>query len=325
MGKKRKLISLKAITITTLAIWFTLSGFTLNTEGELPLREEIRKYISENVLPVISEQRIKLDEYLSLDEKKQIREFQEELRGFLNARRILFQDRPFVRPSDISDEERQEWMAGRRSRMQMHHKIMLEVFSIAERHEDEINRLIEPIEDKIPAWRDDIHNIIAESGEQDGWPGGRGWYFRGRYGGSGSGPGGPGVGPGRYGVGPGGAWGTGLPGQLGFMLSLHPEWFLLMNPESIDDILNSDLGALPLLSPNPTNGMVRINLEIDDPENVSIMLYDRQGTQIKDLLNKTLKKGNHELVFDVSDLSEGIYIYQIKTNENIQKGRIIIE
>jgi hypothetical protein len=213
--------------------------------------------------------------------------------------------------------------------MQMHHKILIEVFGIAERHTGEISRLLEPIEDKIPTWRDDIHNIISESGEQDGWPGGRGRYFRG---GTGNGPGGLGVDPVRYGIGPGGlgagpggAWGRGRPRQIGFMLPLHPEWFLLIDPESIDEFLNDDLGTLPILSPNPTNGMVRINLEVDDPENVSIMLYDRQGTQIKDLLNKTLNKGNHELVFDVSDLSKGIYIYHIKINEDIRKGRIIIE
>jgi hypothetical protein len=106
---------------------------------------------------------------------------------------------------------------------------------------------------------------------------------------------------------------------------MHPEMFVLLDPESIDELLDANFSLLPTISPNPTNGMVRMQLELNDQSDVAINLYDRQGTKIRNLLAKTLKEGEHELIFDLSDLSKGLYFYHISFADKVQKGRILIE
>jgi hypothetical protein len=349
MEKKRKFITLITIAVTTIAIWISLSSFKLYIEDSPSFREEIRRYVSENVLPLIKEQRNKLDQYLTSDEKAQIQEFRNRLKELRDERNTFRKERGTDPLSELTPELREEIMERRKEHRKVHREIMFKTYEIVNKHENEIEELLQPIEENIPDWMEDIREIRAETIGQDntGYERGpkRGQRFRGNgnagesggqgYGrgaGYGRGPGGMGesggfMGPGamaggRYMGGPGGIGGRRF---IGFNFPLHPEAFVLFDPELVDELFDHEFSVLPTISPNPTNGMVRINLELNESEQVSINLFDRQGTKIRNLLDKTLAEGEHELIFDISDLSQGLYFYHIDLENKVQKGRILVE
>jgi hypothetical protein len=240
----------------------------------------------------------------------------------------------------MTPEDQQIIMDRRKEHQKIHREILMQVYEIVENHEEEIDQLLEPIEEGIPDWMSEMREIYSESGDmnnrgyrrgQNGPNGRRGFGGPGNLSGPGEGRGyGNFDGPrafngGRGSKGPGGFGGPGRYGRLGFNIPLHPEMFVLLDPESLDELLNNDFSMLPTISPNPTNGMVRINIELNDNEDVSINLYDRQGNKIRNLMDKNLGKGDHELIFDISDISQGLYFYHISYADKVQKGRILIE
>jgi hypothetical protein len=353
MKKNRKFITLITFAVTAVAIWISLSSFKLFIEDSTSVREEIRAYLSENVLPLIKEKRNELDQHLSSDEQAQIQEFRVKLKELRDERMAAFKDRGAGPLSEITPEMREEALERRKRHIKVRREIMMKVFEIVNNHEEEIDALLEPIEEKIPLWMADLRDIHSEFGDQNtrrnrrgpygqqgfggndtdgesggpaysGGQGNRGGYGTG-YGfmrGSGGLGGSGGMGGPRY---FGGRGGFGRHGFIGFNFPFHPEIFVLFDPESIDELFENDFSALPTLSPNPTNGMVRIKLELNEAEEVSINLFDRQGTKIRNLMDKTLSEGDHELIFDISDLSQGLYFYHISLDKKVQKGRIVIE
>ena len=350
MKKNNRLITLITLAVTSAAIWISLSGFKLYIEESTTLGEEIRQYITDNVFPQLKEQRDKLDQILSSDEKAQITEMRNKLEALREERNTYSKDRIPGSPSEITPEMREEIMERRKRHAKVHREIMIEVFEIVNKHEGDIDQLLEPIEENMPDWKSDIRDILSEYWDQNNMGNGEGPYRGHRFRGKGMNAGfdesgniggrgrGVGYGGGAMGMGdPGGFMGPGagqrqgLPGGfgrrgiMGFNFPMQPEKFVLFDPERMEKILNNDFSVLPTLSPNPTNGMVRINLELNKPEQVSINLYDRQGTQIRNLINKTMDKGKQELIFDVSDLSDGLYFYHINLENKVEKGRILIE
>jgi len=68
--------------------------------------------------------------------------------------------------------------------------------------------------------------------------------------------------------------------------------------------------------PNPFNPVTTIKFEIPAPENVSLIVYNISGREIKTLLNEYKKSGIYEVKWDGTDnfgrqVSSGIYIYTL--------------
>ncbi|MDZ7764317.1 MAG: T9SS type A sorting domain-containing protein [Melioribacteraceae bacterium] len=47
----------------------------------------------------------------------------------------------------------------------------------------------------------------------------------------------------------------------------------------------------------------------------TLLVYDVLGREVAILVNQKLQPGNHEIFFDASNLSSGMYIYKINTGE----------
>jgi hypothetical protein len=67
--------------------------------------------------------------------------------------------------------------------------------------------------------------------------------------------------------------------------------------------------------PNPFNPVTVIRFNIPNPENgfVTLKVYDITGKEIKTLVNEPLAPGYHEVTFDASAFSSGIYFYKLET------------
>jgi hypothetical protein len=67
--------------------------------------------------------------------------------------------------------------------------------------------------------------------------------------------------------------------------------------------------------PNPFNPSTTIKYEIGETrrgaQNVKLIVYNMLGQEVATLVNKLQKAGNYEVNFDASNLSSGIYYYQL--------------
>ncbi len=63
--------------------------------------------------------------------------------------------------------------------------------------------------------------------------------------------------------------------------------------------------------PNPYNPSTTISFVLKNPEIVTIKIYDILGREVTTLLNEKLSEGRHNLEFNASRLSSGVYLYTL--------------
>jgi endonuclease/exonuclease/phosphatase family metal-dependent hydrolase len=74
--------------------------------------------------------------------------------------------------------------------------------------------------------------------------------------------------------------------------------------------------------PNPFNPSTVISYQLAENSAVSLKVYDMLGREVATLLNNArVAAGTHEVTFDASELSSGMYIYQLKTTKGQQLTR----
>ena len=76
--------------------------------------------------------------------------------------------------------------------------------------------------------------------------------------------------------------------------------------------------------PNPFNPSTTITWQMPESGNVTLKIYDVLGREITTLINEELTVGKHETVFDASQLSSGIYFYQLKAGSFVQTKKMIL-
>jgi hypothetical protein len=70
--------------------------------------------------------------------------------------------------------------------------------------------------------------------------------------------------------------------------------------------------------PNPFNPSTKIQFVVPVQSDVKITLHDVLGREIKEIFNSEAKAGTHEIELDGSELSSGVYLVRMLT-ENLQK------
>lgn len=82
---------------------------------------------------------------------------------------------------------------------------------------------------------------------------------------------------------------------------------------------------LTALSPNPISTHGTLSFTLNNPSDVNISLYNLNGKRYKTLLNKTLSEGSHSLNIDASIIESGLYIYQVKADNKVSVGKVVIK
>ncbi len=67
--------------------------------------------------------------------------------------------------------------------------------------------------------------------------------------------------------------------------------------------------------PNPFNPVTTIGYSLPEKANVTIKVYDILGREVATLINDEINAGYHEIKFDASNLSSGIYIYHMNAGK----------
>lgn len=115
----------------------------------------------------------------------------------------------------------------------------------------------------------------------------------------------------------------------------HPEYVNYINfytvsyksPVGIEKNLKDELSyKLYQNYPNPFNPSTTISYEISKPGNLTLKVYDVMGKEIRTLVEGYQTEGIHHLEFDASNLTSGVYFYQIKNNsKTITKQMILVK
>jgi hypothetical protein len=63
--------------------------------------------------------------------------------------------------------------------------------------------------------------------------------------------------------------------------------------------------------PNPFNPTTLISFDLQVSGQVRLVIYDLMGRAVQTLVNGSLSAGSHDVTFDASQLSSGVYLYRL--------------
>ena len=77
--------------------------------------------------------------------------------------------------------------------------------------------------------------------------------------------------------------------------------------------------------PNPFNPSTTINFSVPE-ENilVSLKIYNSLGQEVGTLINQAVPAGNHEVQFDASRLSSGVYFYTLTAGSFVESKKMTL-
>lgn len=90
-----------------------------------------------------------------------------------------------------------------------------------------------------------------------------------------------------------------------------------------NDLLNEDVILYPI-SPNPVSHYTVFSFYLPNLSNVSLYVFDMQGKLVANPVNRERLEGKVAINFNVSNLSAGIYFYQIQTDDVIKTKKMVI-
>lgn len=76
--------------------------------------------------------------------------------------------------------------------------------------------------------------------------------------------------------------------------------------------------------PNPFNPTTTIQYQVATTSFVKISVFDVLGKEIESLINREQSPGNYKITFNGSNLSSGIYFYQLRAGDLIQTKKMIL-
>jgi hypothetical protein len=76
--------------------------------------------------------------------------------------------------------------------------------------------------------------------------------------------------------------------------------------------------------PNPFNPTTKINYDLPEAGNISLIVYDILGRRVKVLVNDNQQAGRYEVSFNASNLASGVYIYQLRAEKFVSTKKMIL-
>lgn len=77
--------------------------------------------------------------------------------------------------------------------------------------------------------------------------------------------------------------------------------------------------------PNPFNPMTTIAYNLDRPARVNIIIYDLRGQLVQNIVQGYRNAGEHEIIFDGTNLPSGMYVYRLDINNvAVATGKMLL-
>ncbi|TKJ37936.1 hypothetical protein CEE37_13305 [candidate division LCP-89 bacterium B3_LCP] len=93
---------------------------------------------------------------------------------------------------------------------------------------------------------------------------------------------------------------------------------------TVDDPLMPETYSLEQNYPNPFNPTTVLSYKLQDASKVNLSVYDISGRLVTELVNGWRDVGVYEVMFDGSDLSSGVYLYRLNTDEFADTGKMLL-
>ncbi len=78
--------------------------------------------------------------------------------------------------------------------------------------------------------------------------------------------------------------------------------------------------------PNPFNPATQIRFDLAEPGQVTLTVYDMLGQRVASLADTPMSAGQHEVTFDATGLSSGIYLYRLSSgNRTLTRSMLLIK
>jgi hypothetical protein len=82
--------------------------------------------------------------------------------------------------------------------------------------------------------------------------------------------------------------------------------------------------ALAQNYPNPFNPSTTIRYALPAQSHVTLTIYNTLGEIVKELVNGEMDAGYHEVIFDASHLSSGVYLYRIEAGTFVNVKKLVV-
>ena len=76
--------------------------------------------------------------------------------------------------------------------------------------------------------------------------------------------------------------------------------------------------------PNPFNPSTKLIYTIPERSNVSLKVFDLLGNEVAELVNNEIAAGTYHITFNATDLSSGVYFYQLRAGDFVQTKKMIL-
>ena len=255
-----------------------------------PARRAVKAYFQANVLPVLRQQRQKLEPQLTAPDRALLATYRTQLQalkeqGQALRRSIAPQAQPGTtgRPTLSQQQQVQELRSQAKT-------IMLSVAQLAQKYEAPITQLALEVQPQKEKWASDskaivIKNLTPEQQERMVAAGGR------------------------------------MPGRGGLRRFFRPARFLLMDPNAAAKNPARGQGSTRFY-PNPVAATSQLEYEVKKAGPVTVDLLDSKGTKLRTLVTVPKEeKGTHTQQLELGDLPAGTYFYKITTKGSTETKR----
>ena len=76
--------------------------------------------------------------------------------------------------------------------------------------------------------------------------------------------------------------------------------------------------------PNPFNPETVIEYSLPKLGDVSLVVYNLLGEEVTILVNESISAGNHQVIWDASNVASGIYFYRLQAGEFVRTRKVVL-
>lgn len=254
-----------------------------------PARAEIKAYLQQNVLPVLRQQRQKLEPQLSSADQAQLATYRAQLRELRQKQQALRQQaqpnntapRPYPNLTPEQLQQQQQLRVAAKA-------VLLSVTELAQKYEANIEALTQELQPQREKWAADLAAIRAKTTGPDSARQMSKRHLREPA------------------------------GRL-----LRPARFLLLDPTAP---ATAPAGPGAAVYPNPATTTSQLTYDVSKTGPVTVELLDGRGTTLRTVAQEARQeKGPHTLQTDLSGLPAGTYFYKISTRTGTETRRFVKE
>jgi len=111
-----------------------------------------------------------------------------------------------------------------------------------------------------------------------------------------------------------------------YLINYRKQYFNLIKNVSINNSNENRLSSFHLSQnyPNPFNPSTMINFQLPMTSEVNLSVYNMRGQKVTTLVNEHKKEGNHQVIWDASEYSSGIYFYKIEAGGFVEYKKCLL-